>query len=134
MDDEKHLLDYETIKGAVAGEESTMKELIAICGLDCETCDARIATLTDDDALREKTAKLWSELNGVPITVEMINCEGCRVEGIKTPFCDSLCPIRQCALDKGFATCGNCPDMDACETVSMIHGSNAEAKERLKGK
>lgn len=39
-----------------------MKNLIAICGLDCETCDARIATLTDDDALREKTAKAWSEM------------------------------------------------------------------------
>lgn len=34
-----------------------MKNLIAICGLDCETCDARIATITDDDALREKTAQ-----------------------------------------------------------------------------
>lgn len=45
-----------------------MKNLIAICGLDCETCDARIATLTDDDALREKTAKAWSEMNHALIT------------------------------------------------------------------
>lgn len=44
-----------------------MKDLIAICGLDCETCDARIATLTDDNALREKTAKAWSELNIRPL-------------------------------------------------------------------
>ena len=39
-----------------------MKKLIAICGLDCETCDARIAILTDDNALREKTAKAWLSL------------------------------------------------------------------------
>lgn len=31
-----------------------MNKLIAVCGLDCRECDARIATLTDDVALREK--------------------------------------------------------------------------------
>lgn len=34
-----------------------MKQLIACCGLDCENCDARIATVRDDNELREKTAK-----------------------------------------------------------------------------
>lgn len=70
-----------------------MKDLIAICGLDCETCDARFATLTDDTALREKTAKLWSELNDVPITPEMINCEGCRVDGVKPPSAIPCAPF-----------------------------------------
>ena len=108
-----------------------MKDLIAVCGLDCETCDARIATLNNDDALREKTAKLWSELNGVPITPEMINCTGCRTEGVKTPFCDSMCPIRKCARSKKFATCGNCPDVEKCETAGMVLQNNPEAKARL---
>ncbi len=109
-----------------------MKKLIAYCGLDCEKCDARIATLNNDNALREKVAKLWSELNGVEITPEMINCEGCRVEGVKTPFCNSLCPIRQCALSKECETCGNCLAMDGCQTVSMIISNNAEALDNLK--
>ena len=30
-----------------------MNPLIACCGLDCEACDARIATITNDNALRE---------------------------------------------------------------------------------
>lgn len=34
-----------------------MKDLIACCGLDCENCDARKATVNNDDALRKKTAK-----------------------------------------------------------------------------
>ena len=110
-----------------------MKDLIACCGLDCETCDARIATMTDDDVLREKTAKLWSEMNGVTITPDMINCAGCRVDGVKTPFCDTMCPIRRCALGHGLSTCGDCPDMETCETVGMVHKSNAAAKERLTG-
>ena len=28
-----------------------MNQLIGCCGLDCEKCDARIATLTNDNAL-----------------------------------------------------------------------------------
>ena len=59
-----------------------------------------IATVNNDDDLRIKVAKEWSELNSVEITPEMINCAGCRIEGVKTPFCDSLCPIRQCALGR----------------------------------
>ena len=51
-------------------------QLIGCCGLDCEKCDARIATLTNDNALREKTAALWTKLNGVTILPEMINCTG----------------------------------------------------------
>ena len=38
-------------------------KFIACCGLDCEKCDARLATVNDDDALRRKTAELWSKLN-----------------------------------------------------------------------
>ena len=34
-----------------------MKDMIGYSGLDCETCDAYIATVHDDLVLREKTAK-----------------------------------------------------------------------------
>lgn len=111
-----------------------MKQLIAYCGLNCEKCEAYIATQNNDNALREKVARLWSELNGVAITPEMINCEGCRLDGVKTPFCDSLCPIRQCALVKGCETCGDCPCMNGCETVSMVFSNNDDALGNLKNK
>ena len=54
-----------------------MNQLIGCCGLDCKKCDARIATITNDNALRGKTAALWTKLNEVTITPEMINCTGC---------------------------------------------------------
>lgn len=111
-----------------------MKKFIAYCGLDCEKCEAREATLNNDNSLRVKVAKAWSDLNGVTITPEMINCEGCRVDGVKTPFCNSLCPIRQCALTKSCDTCGDCPSMEVCETVGMVTSNNAEALSNLKGK
>lgn len=110
-----------------------MNDYIAFCGLDCETCDARIATVRDDQALREKTARLWSELNGVEITPDMIRCDGCRRDGAKTPYCESLCPIRQCALGRHVETCGGCAEMETCPKVGMVIGGNAAARRNLEG-
>lgn len=109
-----------------------MNDLIAYCGLNCEKCDAFIATKNNDNALREKTAKLWSELNNVLILPEHINCDGCRVNGRKTVFCDKLCPIRQCAMQKGVETCGECSEMEQCPKVAMVVGNNDEALKNLK--
>ncbi len=109
-----------------------MNEFIAYCGLDCEKCEARIATVNNDNELRKKVAAEWTELNHVEITPEMINCSGCRVDGVKTPFCDSLCQIRQCCLSKKFETCGSCGELMTCGKVKMIIGNNKEALENLK--
>ena len=62
----------------------------------------------------------------------MINCTGCRIEGAKTPFCDSLCPIRKCARAKGFETCGDCGEMESCSKLAMITSNNKEALSNLK--
>lgn len=109
-----------------------MNELIACCGLNCETCDARIATINNDNALREKTARLWSKLNHISITAEQINCMGCRTDGPKTEFCSTLCPIRQCCIQKGLATCGSCPHLDSCEKAGAVLQNSPEAHENLK--
>ena len=108
-----------------------MNQYIAYCGLNCEACEARLATIHHDDVLREKVAKLWSELNGVEITPEMIYCEGCRINGVKTPYCDTLCPVRQCALGKEAETCAGCAEVQTCEKATMILGNNQEARRNL---
>ena len=82
-------------------------------------------------AQRIKVSKEWSKFNGVKITPEMINCSGCRIPGAKTVFCDSLCPIRQCAREKKVETCGGCPEMESCEKVGAIIGNNSDARGRL---
>lgn len=109
-----------------------MKKLIAYCGLDCEKCDAFVATVHNDQALREKTAQLWSKLNHVTIRAEDIYCEGCRAVGAKTVFCDKLCDIRQCALKKGVTTCGNCAKLEKCPKVGKIISANPAALKNLK--
>lgn len=118
--------DFKTYGG------KNMHQLIGCCGLDCETCDARIATITNDNALREKTATLWTKLNGVTITPEMINCTGCRIEGAKTPFCDKLCPIHNCVREKGLDTCADCSQMENCPTQGSIAANSPFVLENLK--
>ena len=108
-----------------------MNDYLAYCGLDCESCEARLATISNDESLRQRVAKEWSELNSAEITPEMINCTGCRIPGAKTPYCDSLCPIRQCAAGRQVETCGSCPEMKSCEKLAAITNGNADALRRL---
>ncbi|MCR5024145.1 MAG: DUF3795 domain-containing protein [Lachnospiraceae bacterium] len=108
-----------------------MNKYIAYCGLNCENCEARLATINNDDTLRQQVAKKWSEMNKTTITPEMINCVGCRIDGVKTPFCESYCEIRKCAGKRNFETCGSCKEAGSCEKLEMISKYNEEARRNL---
>ena len=109
-----------------------MDLLIGCCGIDCKKCDVYIATKNNDNDLREKTAALWSKLNSVKITADMLYCTGCRAEGAKTYYCSDVCEIRKCVNGNGFETCGECKKVGDCETVRAIHANNSEAAENVK--
>ena len=108
----------------------TMNPLTAYCGIDCETCEARIATIKDDNNLREELAKKWSEMFQAEIPVAAINCNGCRMDGVKFSHCNN-CEIRKCAQAKNFNTCGDCPELDSCATISQLLEHVPGARERL---
>jgi hypothetical protein len=104
-----------------------MEKLIACCGLNCATCEARIATVKNDDELRKITAEKWKTLYNVPdMSPVMINCTGCREEGVKLGHW-SMCQIRVCATSKGFKTCGECDELEECTTVSGVLKYSPEA-------
>lgn len=109
-----------------------MKQLLGCCGLDCEACGAYIATVNDDDEMRQKTAALWSEWNQTEIPPEAINCLGCRGDGVKAYYCSHLCEIRKCALGKGYATCAECDGRESCATLKVIHNNSKEAADNLR--
>lgn len=109
-----------------------MKEMIAFCGLDCEKCEARIATINDDNNLRKKVADKWSKLNNIEILPEHINCLGCRGEGPKTYYCSDLCEIRKCAMSKKLESCGKCAEMNSCKIISAVLENSDEARQNLK--
>ncbi len=102
--------------------EWKMKDiLIAYCGLNCGTCQARIATLKNDDELRKEVSRKWCELNQTDqITPETINCLGCRADGVKFVYCDSMCEIRKCAMSKGYETCFDCPSRAECKKIENV--------------
>jgi hypothetical protein len=109
-----------------------MEKLIACCGLNCATCDARIATMANDDELRLKTAEKWkAQYNVQNMLPEMINCTGCREEGVKLGHC-SQCEIRKCAISNNFKTCADCEKLGKCLIVDRVLQYVPEALENLK--
>ncbi len=109
-----------------------MEKLISCCGLNCATCDARIATVENNDELRKATADKWRVgYNAPDLSFEMINCTGCREEGVKFSHCE-VCEIRNCVNAKGFDTCGDCPEMETCAIVAPVHKYVPEAAANLR--
>jgi hypothetical protein len=109
-----------------------MEKLISCCGLNCAACDARIATIANDDLLREQTAEKWRvQFNAPGITAEMINCTGCTEPGAKFAHC-SECEIRNCAIAKGYTRCTQCSEMETCTIVGNIFKFMPEALENLR--
>jgi len=100
--------------------------------LDCATCDARVATMNNDNALRALTAKKWkSQYNAPDISPETINCTGCREAGVKFSHC-AQCEIRNCVKSKGFNTCADCDSMETSTIVGNVHQFMPVALENLK--
>jgi len=107
-----------------------MAMMLAYCGLDCAECDARKATIADDDTLRAATAARWSKEFGFPCTPEMVNCTGCKEPGAKISHC-AECQMRTCGIARRVANCGLCPEYAACTTVGEFLKSVPSAKANL---
>jgi hypothetical protein len=107
-----------------------MEKLIAYCGSNCAECGAYVALKTNDQALREKTAVEWTKMHNFTFTPDMINCMGCKGDGVKICHC-SVCDVRKCASEKGVATCTDCTDFKTCKIISDFNAYVAQATARL---
>ncbi len=83
-------------------------EYKAMCGLDCGKCAAFMATKNNDNELREKTAKEWSQRTGRVIKPEDINCAGCLSKDGPIYVGCSKCKVRKCGFTKGIKNCAEC--------------------------
>ncbi len=104
--------------------------MIAFCGLDCEQCEAFIATRKDDDALRAAVAERWARQYGAPIKPEHINCTGCSSAGVRTYHCEQLCEVRKCAVRRSVGTCAECTDFP-CGPLEKILAQAPQARKAL---
>jgi len=107
-----------------------MKEMIGYCGIDCSKCPGYLATLHDSDEERCEVAKTWSEMYGLELLPQHINCTGCMGEkGPKIPYCSS-CEIRRCAHDNKIDSCIHC-DSYPCQLLEIFLRGEPEARKNL---
>ena len=112
--------------------------IIAYCGLDCAGCPVLVATKTNDQALKEKTAREWSAQFAAftgrnDLRAEEMVCDGCRAADERVFLGCRVCPMRTCAREQKFATCAECGRFESCEQLNGFFTQAADAKERLLG-
>ena len=111
-------------------DEQKKNKIVGACGIVCSSCPAYIATRTDDDALRAKTAQEWSQMYHADIKAAGINCDGCPSDGPRLFHHCTECEIRKCAREKKLANCAQCPEY-ACSQLQEFFAMVPQAKETL---
>ncbi len=90
---------------------------IAMCGADCETCEAYRATRAEDQAEKERIAAQWREEYHAPdITAAHVTCDGCLSGERHGGYCGA-CAVRACGVERGMRNCAFCEDYEGCATL-----------------
>ncbi|MCL2663649.1 MAG: DUF3795 domain-containing protein [Oscillospiraceae bacterium] len=76
------------------------------CGINCEKCKVYLATMADDDSLKQEIAKEWSALYKRKFTKEDMVCKGCKSD-VLFALCSS-CDITSCNKERGIENCNEC--------------------------
>lgn len=92
-----------------------VKENECYCGHDCSRCVTYLATLTDDDALREQSREFYKNLLGKDIALNRFHCKGGRTDEVFELCLD--CPFRKCCGEKNISSCGLCPEYPCAELL-----------------
>ena len=112
-----------------------MSEVIAYCGLVCQTCPIYLATREEDEEqqkrMRSEIAQLCREQYGMVYEPEDIgDCDGCPTEGGRLFFACADCAIRKCAREKALESCARC-DGYVCERLEAFFATEPVARTRL---
>jgi hypothetical protein len=97
-----------------------MSKMIAMCGLDCKDCIAFIATMKNDDKLREKVVEAWST-EKEHLGLEDVDCDGCLSGKRLHSFCQ-VCDVRKCGLQRNIENCAYCNEF-SCGKLEKLWGS-----------
>jgi hypothetical protein len=86
------------------------KEYLAPCGLDCGVCRIRQATEDNDLGYLKRLARIYGRRfpEVTSADADDLLCDGCR-SARRFLFCRE-CAIRDCAQQKGYQGCHQCPD------------------------
>jgi hypothetical protein len=107
-----------------------MSAIIAFCGLDCSECEAYIVTQANDEPGKQKLLEKWRvEYQSPDMEISAVTCDGCHSTVRLGGYCH-LCSVRKCGLERGFATCAECPDY-TCKTLEHILVMAPQARANL---
>jgi hypothetical protein len=120
------------VKKSIEKGSLPMSKMTAMCGLDCSSCPAFLATQADDDQKRAETAAIWAKQFNVAIKPEDVNCDGCLSRGGRLFTHPRVCEIRKCGMGKQAVNCGHCSEY-ACEKLTVLQGMAPDAKKELDG-
>ena len=112
-----------------------MPDMVAYCGLTCQTCPIHLATRQENKEeqarMRAEIVKGIEEHYGTQYRLEYItDCDGCRTEGGRLFSASKDCAIRQCAREKALASCAYCPEY-ACAKLEAFFRTETTARTRL---
>jgi len=112
-----------------------MTEMVAYCGLACQTCPIYLATRQENKEeqarMRAEIVQLCKEQYGMDYELEDItDCDGCRTEDGRLFSACKNCLIRKCAKQKGLENCAYCTEY-ACVRLEAFFGTDPTAKIRL---
>lgn len=113
------------------------KEMIAVCGLNCESCDIRRAPEDPEAAQRivawfKKEGWLKEDEGINEVVARSMYCKGCR--GDRAVHWSPDCSILQCCIDKGHQFCCECSNFPCDQLISWADQDEGyrEALHRLK--
>jgi len=110
-------------------------EMVAYCGLTCQTCPLYLATRQKDKKeqarMRAEIVKQCQEHYGITYKLEDItDCDGCKTEGERLFSTSRNCLIRKCARGKRLENCASC-SLYACEKLTAFFKTDPFARKRL---
>jgi hypothetical protein len=88
------------------------------CGYQCPAdCKLLKATQENNIELKKEAYEIWKikERHGVDFEPEKIFCWGCKTPDKPEGIVVSGCPVRKCAIEKGYDCCVECNKLEACD-------------------
>jgi len=112
-----------------------MNEILAYCGLVCNTCPIYEATreINKEEQLRKRSeiARLCREQYGMNYeAADITDCDGCSIEAGRIFSGCIQCTIRACATKKALKNCAYCSNY-ICQDLETFFSKDPEAKIRL---
>ncbi len=99
------------------------------CGMDCDNCEARKATLRKDIKALARIASEQGSRGDSFILPSRVKCTGCLAAGEKSVTCNE-CRIRLCAMENNIPHCGFCEEFP-CDLGNEVWEAVPEYKHNL---